>query len=338
MYRRALITEFGGPNVLEIVEEKTLPEPGSGQVRIKVLAAGVAFTDTMIRKGKYPDVKKDPPFTPGYDMVGIIDKLGPDVDNFTVGQKVADMTVIGAHSEYICLEAERLVVVPEDLEPDQAVALVLAYVTAHQMLHRIAKVQPGEIILVHGAGGGVGTALVQLAKIANLDVFGTDSASKLDLVEKLGAIPIDYQKQDFVKTINDETPAGVDAVFDPIGGAHLKRSFSALAKGGRLVGYGFYNAIIGEGGSIPVDFLRLNFWNLFPNQRSATFYSIEPLRKKHPDWFSQDLNHLFQLAVAGKIKPIIWKRYPLDQLAEAHRIIDNAKSKGKIIITFDAEH
>lgn len=337
MYRRAVITEFGGPDVLEIVEEESLPEPGPGQVRIKVLAAGVAFTDTMIRKGKYPDVKETPPFTPGYDMVGIIDKLGPDVDTFQVGQKVADLTVIGAHSEYICLDSDRLVAVPESLNPDEAVALVLTYVTAYQMLHRIAKVQPGETILVHGAAGGVGTALVQLGKTEALEIFGTDSTEKLGLVEKLGARPIDYQKQDFVAIINKESPEGVDVVFDPIGGAHLRRSFAALAKGGRMVGYGFYNAIVGKGGSIPLDFIRLSLWNLLPNHRSAKFYSIGPLRKNHPDWFRQDLNHLFQLAVEGKIKPIISKQYKLDQLAEAHRNIDNAQSKGKIIITFDAE-
>jgi len=335
VYRRAVITEFGGPDVFKIVDEESLPEPGPGQVRIKVLAAGVAFTDTMIRKGMYPDVKEQPPFTPGYDLVGLVDKLGPEVESLLVGQKVADLTVTGSHSEYICLDAGRLVQVPERLNPEEAVALVLTYVTAFQMLHRIAGVQPGEQILVHGAAGGVGTAFLQLGRLHGLQIFGTDTAGKLDLIKELGGVPIDYQEQDFVGFIKEETQDGVDVVFDPIGGAHLKRSFACLAKGGRLVGYGFYDAIVGKGGSIPLDFLRLGVWNLLPNKRSAEFYSIGPLREKHPDWFKQDLEQIFQLAEDGKIKPVIWKRITLDQLSEAHRMIDNAESKGKIIVTFD---
>ena len=335
MYHRAVITEFGGPNVLKIIEEESLPEPGPSQVRIKVLAAGVAFTDTMIRKGKYPDVKEKPPFTPGYDMVGAVDKLGSDVTDLTVGQRVADLTVIGSHSEYIILDADRLVAVPDDLDPEIAAALVLTYVTAYQMLHRFAEIQSGDKILVHGAAGGVGTALVQLGKLQELKIFGTDETSKVELIQEQGGIPIDYQTQDFVEVIKKQAPGGVDAVLDPIGGSHFKRSFDCLASGGHLIGYGFYNAIVGKGGSIPLDFIRLSFWNLLPNQRSAEFYSIGPLRKKHPDWFRQDLTHLFQLASEGIIMPVVWKRFTLDQLAEAHRMMDNAASKGKVIITFD---
>lgn len=300
-----------------------------------MLAAGVAFTDTMIRKGQYPDVKAKPPFTPGYDMVGVVDKMGPDIESIKVGQQVAALTVIGAHSDYICVEVDRLVLVPDDLDPEDAVVLVLTYVTAYQMLHRIAEVKPGERILVHGAAGGVGTAMIQLGKLHDLEVFGTDATLKIDLIQGLQAFPIDFQTQDFFEVINKNTPEGVDAVFDPIGGSHLKRLFDCLAQGGRLVGYGFYNAVVGKGGSIPLDFIRLSFWNLLPNHRSAEFYSIDPLRKKHPDWFKKDLKQLFRLAIDGKIKPVVWKRYSLDKLAEAHQMIVNAESKGKVIIRFD---
>lgn len=335
IYRRAVVSKFGGPDVLKIIEEDSLPEPGPGQVRIMVSVKATPAASTLIRKGKYPDVKESPPFTPGYDMVGVVDKLGSEVTSLSVGQIVADMTVIGAHSEYICLAAGRLVKVPDNLDPAETVALVLTYVTAYQMLHRIAEVESGDKILIHGAAGGVGTAMIHLGKLLGLEIFGTDSAEKLDIIESLGATPIDYQEQDFVAFIENETSDGVDAAFDPIGGSHLKRSFASLRRGGHLVDYGFYNAIIGKGGSIPLDFLRLTLWNLLPNHRSAEFYSIGSLRKKHPDWFKQDLGFLFNLLLEGKISPVIWKRYALDQLAEAHRAIDQAEPRGKVIITFN---
>ena len=334
-YKRVMITEFGSPDVLELIEEKTLPEPEPGQVRIKALASGVAFTDTMIRKGEYPDVKQKPPFSPGYDFVGVIDKLGSGVTGLAVGQRVAELTVIGAHSEYLCLDAENLVPVPDGLDPAEAASLVLSYVTAYQMLHRVANFQPGERILVHGAGGAVGSAMLQLGCLLGLDMYGTASKPKHDLVSSLGATPIDYKHEDFVERIAAETGDGVDAVFDPIGGEYFRRSFQTLRRGGKLVAYGFYNAIMGQGGSVPLDFIRLQLWNIFPNGRSTAFYSIGPWRKKHPDWFRQDLSELFRLLAEGEIKPIIWKQIPLDEVAQAHKMIEQAAPQGKIILTFD---
>ena len=167
-YKRVIITKFGGPEVLKMIEETTLPEPKPGEVRVKVLATSAAFTDAWIRKGTYPDVKEKPPFSPGYDMVGVVDKLGEGVTHFQVGQRVADLTVIGAYSEYICLPESRLTPVPEGLDPAEAVSLVLSYVTAYQMLHRVAKVKRSQRILVHGAGGAVGTAHVTIGQAARL--------------------------------------------------------------------------------------------------------------------------------------------------------------------------
>lgn len=335
VYNRIVITEFGSPDVLEIIEETILPEPGPGQVRVKVLASGVAFTDTMIRKGQYPDVKQKPPFSPGYDLVGVIDKLGDGVTDLALGQRVAELTVTGAHSEYLCLDADNLVPVPDPLDPAEAVSLVLSYVTAHQMLHRVASVQPGERILVHGAGGAVGSAMLQLGQLLDLEMYGTASQPKHDLVSELGATPIDYKHEDFVERIAAETGDGVDAVFDPIGGEHFKRSFQTLRRGGKLVAYGFYNAVMGHGGSVPLDFIRLQLWKFLPNGRSTAFYSIGPWRHKHPDWFRQDLSDLFGLLGEGKIKPVIWKRISLDQVPRAHKLIEQAAPQGKIIVTMD---
>lgn len=331
-YKRVIITGFGGPDVLKVVEEPSLPEPKPGELRIRVLATSAAFTDVMIRKGKYPDVKEKPPFSLGYDMVGVVDKLGEGVTRFRVGQKVADLTVIGAYSEYICLPENRLTLVPDGLDPAEAVSLVLSYVTAYQMLHRVAKVKESQRILVHGAGGAVGTAMLQLGKLLDLKMYGTASKSKHEVVARLGATLIDYKSENIVQRMRNLTGDGVDAAFDPIGGDSLKRSFSVLRRGGILVAYGFYNAVMGKGGSIPLDFLRLKLWNILPNGRSTTFYSIGALRQKQSDWFSEDLTKLFDLLVQGKIKPIIAARMPLAEVSRAHELIEEAGVQGKIVL------
>ena len=336
-YKKVILKRFGGPEVLEVIEEERLPEPLPGEVRVRVLAAGVAFTDIMIRKGQYPDVKEKPPFTLGYDLVGEIDRVGPGVEGLEAGDRVADLTVIGAQAEYVCLDAADLVPVPRNLDPVQAVSLVLSYTTAYQMLTRKAAVREGERILVHGAGGAVGTALVQLGKHLNLEVYGTASRSKHELIAHMGAHPIDYHSEDFVRVVQDLEEPGVDAVFDHLGGQHFKRSLDSLRRGGRLVAYGFYNATMGKGGSVILDFARLFLWNLLPNGKSASFYSIGPWRKKHPDWFQRDLSELFDLCSEGEIQPVIWKTITLEEIPQAHRWIAQAESEGKIVVDLEAD-
>ncbi|MFN8414496.1 MAG: zinc-binding dehydrogenase [Anaerolineales bacterium] len=204
------------------------------------LATSACFTDTMIRKGIYYGVKQKPPFAPGYDVVGVIDELGEGVTHLKVGQRVADLTVTGAYAEYMCIPAAHCVSVPESVDASEAVSLVLTYITAYQMLHRIAKVKRSDRILVHGASGAVGTALIQLGILHGLEIYGTASKASREPVSTLGATPIDYQDENFVHYINELTPKGVDAVFDAIGGANFARSFQCLRKGGVLVAYGSY--------------------------------------------------------------------------------------------------
>lgn len=331
-YRRVEITGFGGPEVLRVVEEEGMPEPAKGEVRVKVSAVGAAFTDIMIREGRYPEIRQKPPFTIGYDMVGIVDKAGEGVDAFKNGQMVADLMVTGACAEYVILPVERLTRVPDGLDAGEAVSLILTYVTAFQMLNRVAGVTCGQRILIHGAGGAVGTAMIQLGALNGLEMYGTASHAKHMLVSSLGAESIDYRKENFVDRIHALTKEGVDAVFDPIGGAHLKRSFKVLRRGGKLVSFGFYNAVMGRGGSIPLDILRLKLWNILPNHRSTSFYSITATRRKHPEWFSADLSALFELLEAGKIRPIIDRRMPMVKAADAYERIAHAEVKGKIIL------
>jgi NADPH:quinone reductase-like Zn-dependent oxidoreductase len=334
-FKRVVITKYGSPDVLKVVEENELPEPGKEEVRIKVLVVSASFTDTLLRKGMYPDVRNKPPFSPGYDLVGIVDKCGEDSFLFKPGQRVAALTIYGSYTEYICLPQNSLVPVPEGLDSGEAVALILSYMTAYQMLHRTAKIQTGQSILVHGAGGAVGTALLQLGKLLNLKMYGTARKSKHALVESLGAAAIDYETEDYVERVSALSGTGVDAVFDGIGGDYFKRSFSVLKPGGILVAYGFQKAVLGNENILKIvgGFMLLKLLDLLPNKKRAVFYNISSLRKKNPAWFTDDLTELFELLRQKKIKPVISRRMPLAQAAEAHRLLDQSKVEGKIILT-----
>ena len=330
--KKAIITEYGGPEVLQIEQQAQKPEPKAGEVRVKVLFTTVNFTDIMIRKGMYPEVKQKPPFAPGYEMAGIVDKTGGDVTNFSEGQRVAAMTVIGASAEYLCVPAQNLVSLPETLDAKAATAVILTYTTAWQLLHRIARVKQGQRILIHGAGGAVGRAMLELGRMQGLHMYGTASKARHEMLAGYGATPIDYRNEDFVARIKNQEAYGLDAVFDPIGGSNFKKSFSLLRKGGTLVAYGFYNAVMGKGGNIPMDFMRLQIWNMLPNKRKAVFYSIGSLRKKHPGWFKADLQQLFRLLGEGKITPLIGQTFPLEHIVEAHKAFEESRLTGKILI------
>lgn len=329
-YKYISLKEFGGPEVLGLVTEEILPEPKQGEVRIKVQATSINFTDTLIRKGIYPDVKEKPPITPGYDMVGIVDKLGDGVSDFEEGQKVAELTVIGAYSEYIILPAKQLVPVPENVNVAEAVAMTLSYVTAYQMLTRAAKIKEGSKILIHGAGGAVGSALLQIGSLLKLKMYGTASAVQHDFLKEFDCHPIDYKSENFVQVVKDLEPNGLDAVFDPFGGAHFKRSIKTLNKKGKLVAFGAYNAKTQT--DLIKSFLRVQIWNFTPWMPSTNFYSIGSWHKKHHDWFETDLKKLFKLLSEKKLKPLVSKTIKLEEAKEAHEQIEAGGLKGKLII------
>src|SRR5207247_5005677 len=192
----------------------------------------------MAREGIHPETPRVP-FTPGWDLVGVVDRLGDSVAGIRPGQAVAALPISGAYAEFVCLPQRELVPVPAGLDAGEAVSLILNYITAYQMMHRSAKVKPGQRVLIHGASGGVGTALLQLGRLAGVEMYGTCSAQAAEVLKELGAIPIDYRNSDFVQEIHRLTGDGVDAVFDGIGGDNLWRSREALREGGRVVVYGF---------------------------------------------------------------------------------------------------
>src|SRR5512136_502411 len=235
-HTRIIVTHYGGPEALQVLEEER-PEPKRGEVRVKVLAADVALPDLLAREGVHPETPPLP-FTPGWDLVGVVDRLGDGVSGIEPGQRVAALPISGAYAEFVCLPQRELTPVPPGLDAGEAVSLVLNYVTAYQMLHRSAHVRSGQRVLIHGAAGGVGSALLQLGRLAGLEMYGTCSSRAASAVSELGAIPIDYQHQDFMKEIHRLTSEGVDVVFDSMGGTHIWRSRKALRSGGTVVAYG----------------------------------------------------------------------------------------------------
>jgi NADPH2:quinone reductase len=339
---RIIVTQYGGPDALQVIEEEC-PEPKPGEVRVKVQAAGVALPDIMAREGIHPETPPVP-FTPGWDLVGVVDQLGDGVLGIEPGQVVAAMPICGAYAEFVCLAQSELVPVPDRLDPAEAVSLLLNYITAYQMMHRSVNVKEGQRVLIHGASGGVGTALLQLGRVAGLEMYGTCSARGASTVTELGGIPIDYKQQDFVKEIRQLTGNGVDVVFDPIGGAHLWQSRNALCRGGRVVGYGNTTSLRGEGltsGSsgrrnrlhgIPIYALYIAGGWLLPGRKRVVPYSIQWLKRLKPAMFRQDLITLFDLLQNKKIKPIIAQRFPLTEARLAQESLGKGGVIGKIVL------
>src|SRR6266508_746252 len=344
-HTRIIVTHYGGPDALQVLEE-ACPEPKAGEVRVRVLAAGVSAPDIMMREGIHPETPPLP-FTPGWDLVGVVDRLGAGVSGIAPGQIVAALPISGAYAEFVCLPQHELVPVPSGLDPAEAVSLVLNYVTAYQMLHRSAHVRPGQRVLIHGAAGGVGSALLQLGRLSGLEMYGTCSARGASAVSDLGGIPIDYQHQDFVKEIHRLTSEGVDAVFDPIGGTHLWHSRKALRPGGRVVGYGLRSSLRGEGlasgrpgrrqrfrGTAMFGLYIAGGW-LLPGRKRVVPYSIQWLKRLRPALFRQDLIALFDLLQQQKIKPLIAQRFPLAEARHAHELLGKGGVTGKIVLVLN---
>jgi NADPH:quinone reductase-like Zn-dependent oxidoreductase len=324
-YKHVVLTKRGGPETLQ-VSESELHTPQGKDVRIRILACGVGRTDVAMRYGYYPFAPKIP-FVPGYEIVGIVDAIGSDVTTFTKGDKVAALTVHGGYSEYIYLEEQHLVQVPDGVDEGEAVALILNYTTAYQMLKREANVQAGDKVLITGASGGVGAALLELGQLEQLRMYATASKVKHDLLLQYGAYPIDYRNEDFVKVVQQEEPTGLNFVFDGIGGAHIKKSFRLLKKGGKLVEYGFP----GFRGML-WGLLQVNLLNMLPNQRHASFYGISGSYKSKRNEILADIEQLFILLKEEKIKPRIYKRLPLLEASNANRILESGAVKGKIVL------
>ncbi len=339
--RRVVVTEHGGPEVLEQVGCE-LPEPRAGEVRVKVQAAGVSAFDLIYRRWAHLPGSPKIPFVLGEDVVGLVDQTGPGVTAFEEGQMVAGGTwalgVGGGYTEYLCLPQSELVAVPDGVDPAEAVCLVVNYLTAHEHLHGIGKARRGERLLVHGAAGGVGTAVLQLGKLAGLEMFGTARREQQDLVASLGATPIDYQADDFVARVEALTGDGVDVVIDPIGGAgQLWRSYRTLRRGGRLIWLGSV-AVDKQGLRVaPFSMAMGLLLRLIPDgKRVPRCPTMDKWATRHPSWYRTTLTELLDALAANRIEPVIAKRLPLADAAKAHELLERGGHTGKVVLTTDA--
>jgi NADPH:quinone reductase len=327
------LSRFGGPEGLEVVDAP-LPTAGPGEVRVRVLAAGLEYTDTLIRRHLYPQTaSRRPPFVVGYDLVGEIDQLGQGVTGFQLGDRVADMTVLGSNAAYRTLQASRLTRVPAGVDVAEAATLILSWMTAYQLLHRAAQVQRGQRVLVHGAAGAVGQALLVLGSMVGLQLWGGANGVHTALIRELGATPIDYKREDFTRVL----PGGFDVVFDGIGEDGYRRSLAALKPGGLLCAYGYSAGVRGQQSMLIMLMwiARLYIWRWLPGGRRAFFYSINAMRLQHPAWFTEDLDRLFALLASGAIRPRVAQRIPIDEVAEAHRRLDASGLEGKLVLCPD---
>jgi NADPH:quinone reductase-like Zn-dependent oxidoreductase len=322
-YRSIVVTRRGGPEVLHIVENELRP-PSEGEARIRILAASLVQDDVAARVGNRPVLPK-PPFVSGYACLGLVDAVGEGVSSVAISERVAALTNFGSHAEYLYWKASELVHVPESLDPAKAAPLILNYLVAYQTLHRVAKVKPGDRVLIVGASGGCGTAYLQLGKLAGLKMYGLASSSKHHVLTEYGAIPIDYRAQDFVQVIREMEPDGLDFVFNGMADEYFNPCLATLRRGGVLVHYGAPQSF----GRLWVLVAKLLFNNLLPNGKKIEGYGTHRLGT---DLFKEDWTTLFKLLEEGKIDPIIAAKYPILEARRANELLESGQVVGNIVL------
>jgi NADPH:quinone reductase-like Zn-dependent oxidoreductase len=351
-YTSVVVSRRGDSGGIEETGRERVP-PGPGQVVIRVVAAGVSYGDVLLREGIIPGAPK-PPFVPGYDATGVVDAVGPGVSGLAVGQPVCAIVRNGGYAEFLTAPADRVVPLPDGVDPVEVAAMALNYFVAYQMLHRVARARPGQTAMVHGAAGGVGTALLQLAALAGVTCYGSASSAKRDIVTSLGAEYIDYRAEDFVNVVrgrpgwaldarfdckHGHPSGGVDVMFDAVGGTHFMRSYRGLNRHGTLVAYGQSQAL--HEGKARTGLAIFGFLGgiitpkLIPDGRRTVFYNAWSLEKKEPRAYREDMTKLLEMLAAGEIKPIIARTLPLSQARAAHELLERSAVSGKIVLICD---
>jgi NADPH:quinone reductase-like Zn-dependent oxidoreductase len=335
--RQVVITRYGGPEVLQ-ARESPDPRPGAGEVRIRVRAAGINFADVLARMGLYPDAPK-PPAVVGYEVAGYIDDVGPDVHGLLSGDHVLSLTRFGGYSDVVVVPMSLVHRVPADLSDAEAAAIPINYLTALVALYRMANLTPGETVLVHGAGGGVGIAATQLARLRRARIVGTASARKHEALRHLGIDEILDYRTDIEREVKRLTGGrGLDVILDPFGGASFRRSYRMLAPLGRLVMYGVSSIAPGE---------RRRLWHAFREMLRMPRFSPLSMINRNRGVFGLNLGHLWgegpRLADAmetlldefrvQRLRPVVAKTFPLEAAAEAHRFLQSRLNIGKVVLT-----
>ncbi|MEO8256149.1 MAG: medium chain dehydrogenase/reductase family protein [Acidobacteriota bacterium] len=336
--RHVVIVRHGPPEVLE-THEAPDPSPSTGEIRVSVGAAGVNFADVLARLGLYPDAPR-PPVVVGYEVSGIVDRVGDGVTNHRVGDRVVALTRFGGYSDRVVVDAGFAFPIPDDLDDVRAAAIPVNYLTAILALYRLANITAGESVLIHGAGGGVGIAAIQLARLRGATIIGTASAAKHDAIRHQGVVhAIDHRIADVAAEVRRMTNGrGVDVVLDPIGGRSFADSYQLLAPLGRLVMYGASSIASGE---------RRSLWRTLAMLMRMPRFKPLSLMNRNRGVFGLNLGHLWdhhrQLAeamtlvlgevAAGRLSPVVARTFPLDRAAEAHRYIQSRSNIGKVVLT-----
>jgi NADPH:quinone reductase-like Zn-dependent oxidoreductase len=336
--RQVVIPRFGGPDVLE-TRDAPDPVPGDGDIRIRVRAAGINFADILARLGLYPDAPT-PPMVVGYEVAGTVDALGRTVVGFTAGDRVVALTRFGGYADTVVVPASQAFHFPDELSDSEAAAVPVNYLTAALALYRMAALSPGETVLVHNAGGGVGVAATQLARLRRAIVIGTASAFKHEALRRFGVDhAIDYRHANVAEEVSRITRGrGVDVILDPIGGRSFTDSYRMLAPLGRLVIFGLSAAAPGQ---------RRSMWRAFQAWYSTPRFNPLSLINRNRGVFGLHIGHLWdehrQLAPlmamliselhAGRLTPVVARTFPLERAADAHRFIQSRANIGKVVLT-----
>ncbi|HKV03998.1 MAG TPA: zinc-binding dehydrogenase [Candidatus Acidoferrales bacterium] len=341
--RALVIRRYGPPEVFEM-QQKPEPQPKPGEVLIRVRAIGINFADLLQRMGLYPGAPK-PPFVPGLEIAGVVEKAVPggrpgDGEAFKRGDAVTAVTHFGAYAEWVSTAASGVYRLPAGMGFEDGAALPVNYLTAYHSMFTMGNLQPGNRILIHGAAGGVGIAAVQLARAKGLVIFGTAGPAKQEFLRKIGVDhPIDHEKSDFVQVVRNFAPDGIEMVMDPIGGKSLKRGQKCLGPAGRLVIYGLSDAAGSAGKRSVLRGLaalaqtpRFHPLKLMSQNLTVIGVSLGVMESRSA-LLRSELDELFRMYTAGKIKPVIAKTFPLDQAAAAHQYIHDRKNIGKVILS-----
>ena len=338
--KSAMIHEFGTEQVIQLTDNP-VKAPESGEALIKIEASTVSFTDTLIRKGIYPLLKERPPFILGYDYIGRIESIPENEHGLKAGQRVTNLVMTGGNAEYIVDKLESLVVIPAEIPATVAASFGVSGITAWQMFHRVARVKPGQRILIHGASGAVGHFLLQFGEMYQCEMVATASAKNHAFIRQHGATPLDYRHSDYWQQLLTAGKDGFDAAFDFTNQRSFNASFRLLKPEGHLVTYAVYSSALSiEKKSFfkllkfGMDFgklmLKLKLWSAFTGKQ-ASFYGVLDSKKAHPDNFRRDFEQLCKWYHEGKIKPELTV-FPLAKVKEAHELLSKRAIKGQIVV------
>jgi NADPH:quinone reductase-like Zn-dependent oxidoreductase len=337
MPKRLVFTKAGAPETMR-VESFEAAKPAEDEVVVEVAYAGINFADLLQRLGLYSP-RPPYPFTPGYEASGTVMEVGSGVDHLKVGDAVIAVPGTGAQTSRLVCKADRVVVIPEGVSLQAAAAMPVTYLTAHHMLHHLGHLAPEESVLIHGGGGGVGTAALQLCRWAGVErVWATASAGKADIIRSFGGTPIDRHAEDFVDVVRKATGgAGVDHVLDPIGGDHLVRSLSACREGGRVYTYGMSTfAPTGRRQPLRTALAWLRRTEIDPLRlmtRNRSLVGVHMGTWSRQDVLFAQMERLVQGVVEGHLDPVIDCVMPLEEAATAHHHLHDGKNIGKVLLS-----